>query len=134
MDAETLMLDTGMTQRINSELARLGFDPIPDVAGSEPVFARVIFESLAMRYAAALANLEKMLGRRLTGIHMLGGANRNKLLVQLTEKRTGLPVETGQSESATIGSFAVQLAADDSSGKPITPESVRKWAQCLCNS
>jgi rhamnulokinase len=134
MDAETLMLDTGMTQRINSELARLGFDPIPDVAGNEPVFARVIFESLAMRYAAALANLEKMLGRRLTGIHMLGGANRNKLLVQLTEKRTGLPVEIGQTESTTIGNLAVQLAASESNGQSLSSEAIRQWAARLCES
>jgi rhamnulokinase len=96
MDAETLMLDTEMPQRINKELTRLGFDAIADVAGNEPRFARVIFESLSIRYAAALASLEKMLGRKLTAIHMLGGANRNKLLVRLTEERTGLPVEIGE--------------------------------------
>jgi len=39
------------------------------VAGNEPIFARVIFESLSIRYAAALASLEKMLGRKLTAIH-----------------------------------------------------------------
>ena len=134
MDAETLMLDTGMPARINGELIRLGFDPIPDVAGNEPVFARVIFESLAARYAIALANLEKMLGRKLTGIHMLGGANRNKLLVQLTEKRTGLPVEIGQTESTTIGNLAVQLAAAEAGGQPITSEAIRQWAARLCGA
>jgi rhamnulokinase len=132
MDAETLMLDTEMPQRINKELTRLGFDAIPDVAGNEPIFARVIFESLSMRYAAALASLEKMLGRRLTAIHMLGGANRNKLLVRLTEERTGLPVEIGETESSTIGSLAVQLASSEAGGKPIRPEAVRQWAKTLC--
>ena len=134
MDAETLMLDTGMPQRINGELVRLGYDPIPDVAGNEPAFARVIFESLSMRYAAALANLENMLGRKFTGVHMLGGANRNKLLVKLTEQRSGLPVEIGQTESSTIGNLAVQLAASEANGQPISPEVVRQWAQCLCKS
>lgn len=132
MDAEALMLDTEMPQRINKELARLGFEPIADVAGNEPMFARVIFESLSVRYAAALASLEKMLGRRLTGIHMLGGANRNKLLVRLTEERTGLPVEIGETESTTIGSLAVQLAASDAAGAPIKPEAVRERARQLC--
>ncbi|HZP06896.1 MAG TPA: FGGY family carbohydrate kinase [Terracidiphilus sp.] len=132
MDAEALMLDTEMPQRVNSELARLGFDPIPDVAGNEPVFARLIFESLAMRYASALANLEKMLGRKLERIHMIGGATRNKLLVRLTEERTGLPVEIGECESATTGSFAIQLAASEAGGKPVTPEAIRYWAKCLC--
>jgi rhamnulokinase len=131
MDADALMLDTDMPQRVNSELRRLGFDPIADVAGNEPVFARTIFESLARRYASATANLEKMLGRKLERIHMIGGATRNKLLVGLTEERTGLKVEIGETESSTVGNLAVQLAASDGDG--VTPAAVREWAERLCN-
>jgi rhamnulokinase len=134
MDAETLMLDNGMPQRINSELARLGFDVIPDVAGNEPLFARTIFESLALRYASATANLEKMLGRKLERIHMIGGATRNQLLVRLTEQRTGLKVEIGETESSTIGNLAVQLAASEAAGERVTPGAVRKWATRLCQN
>ena len=132
MDAPTLMLDSGMPERINSELVRLGFDAIPDVAGNEPVFARTIFESLALRYASALANLEKMLGRKLDRIHMIGGATRNKLLIELTEKQTGLKVEIGETESSTVGSLAIQLAASEAAGERVTPEAIRKWAKRLC--
>ncbi len=131
LDAETLMLDTNMPQRINSELTRLGFDPVPDVPGNEPLLARVIFESIALRYAAATANLEKMLGRKLDRIHMIGGATRNKLLIRLTEERSGLPVEAGETESSTIGSLAVQLAASQAGGA-VTADAVRKWAGVLC--
>ena len=133
VDAEPLMLDSDMPERINHELWRRRLKPIPDLAGNEPVFARVIFESLASRYAAALGSLEKMLGRKLERIHILGGASRNKLLTELTAQRTGLPVETGQTESSTIGNLAVQLAASEADGQPISPESVRKWAERLCN-
>jgi rhamnulokinase len=132
MDAETLMLDTDMPQRINSELTRLGFDAIPDVAGNEPLFARTIFESLALRYASATVNLEKMLGRKLERIHMIGGATRNKLLIGLTEQRTGLPVEIGETESSTVGNLAVQLAASEAAGDRVTSAAVRKWAERLC--
>jgi rhamnulokinase len=132
MDAETLMLDTDMPGRINAESARLGFEPIADVAGNEPIFARLIFESLALRYAAALANLEKMLGRKFDRVHMIGGAARNKLLIGLTEQRTGLRVEVGEGESATVGNFAVQLAASDGKGNLVTPASIRPWAKRLC--
>ncbi|HEV2325355.1 MAG TPA: FGGY-family carbohydrate kinase [Terracidiphilus sp.] len=132
MDAEPLMLDREMPERINSELVRRGYDAIPDVPGNEPVFARTIFESLAIRYASALANLEKMSGRRLKDIHMIGGASRNKLLVKLTEQRTGLPVEIGETEGSTVGSLAVQLAASDAHGGRITTEAVRGWAKRLC--
>ncbi|MGA7341346.1 MAG: FGGY-family carbohydrate kinase, partial [Terracidiphilus sp.] len=92
----------------------------------------VIFESLAMRYAAALANLEKMLGRRFERIHMIGGANRNRLLVELTERYSGLSVEIGECESSTVGNLAVQLAAG-AAGRPVTPESIRAWATRLCD-
>ena len=132
MDAPTLMLDTDMPERINSELTRLGFDAIPDVAGNEPLFARTIFESLALRYASALANLEKMLDRKLDRIHMIGGATRNKLLIELTEKQTGLKVEIGETESSTVGSLAIQLAASEAAGERVTPEAIRKWAEVLC--
>lgn len=134
MDAEPLMLDSNMPERINSELKQLGYAPIEDVAGNEPVFARTIFESLAARYAKALTDLETMLGRKLKRIHMLGGANRNKLLVKLTEERTGLPVEIGQTESSTIGSLAVQLAADEGNGDGADAAAVRRWAKRLCEA
>jgi rhamnulokinase len=134
MDAPTLMLDSGMTQRINDELERLGAAPIADTPGNEPRFARLIFESLAARYASALASLEQMLDRKMNCIHVLGGASRNKLLVALTEQRTGLPVSIGHPESTTIGNFAVQLATTESNGQLLKPESVRQWAAVLCQS
>ncbi len=134
MDAEPLMLDTDMPQRINNELKRLGFDEIPDVAGNEPIFARTIFESLAIRYASATVNLEKMLGRKLERIHMIGGATRNKCLIALTERQTGLKVEIGETESSTIGSLAIQLAASEAGGKKVTPAAVREWAKKLCKN
>ena len=130
VDAEPLLLDGNMPERINHELSLRGLQPIPDKAGNEPIFARVIFESLASRYATALVQLEQMLGRKLERIHILGGASRNKLLLALTAERTGLPVEAGEAESSTIGNFAVQLAAGE--GTPLTPNAVRQWAKRLC--
>jgi rhamnulokinase len=134
MDAEPLMLDSNMPARINSELARLGHAPIPDSPGNEPRFARLIFESLAARYASALSSLEQMLDRTLTSIHILGGASRNKLLVSLTEQRTGLPVSIGHPESTTIGNFAVQLAASEANGQRPTSGAIRQWASRLTQS
>lgn len=132
VDAEPLMLELEMPQRINNELTRAGFAPIPDTPGNEPLFARVIFESLAARYGSAISSLEHMLGRKLTRIHMLGGANRNRLLVELTEKQTGLPIEIGETESSTIGSLAVQLAASEANGGSVSAAAVRAWAARLC--
>jgi rhamnulokinase len=134
VDAEPLLLDSDMPERINHQLWRRRWATIPDVAGNEPVFARVIFESLADRYALALKNLENLQGRRLDRIHILGGASRNKLLTELTESRTRRPVEIGHPESSTIGNFAIQLAATETGQAPITAESIRKWSALLASS
>ena len=128
------VLDSEMPERINHQLWRRRWATIPDIAGNEPVFARVIFESLADRYAFALTSLEKLLDRKLDRIHILGGASRNKLLTELTEKRTHRPVEIGQPESSTIGNLAVQLAASEANGQPVSADAIRRWATVLCQS
>jgi rhamnulokinase len=133
VDAEPLLLAGNMPARINEQLIAAGHQPIPDVPGNEPLFARVIFESLAASYAAALADMEEMLQRKLTRIHIIGGASRNRLLADLTAKRTSLSVDCGHPESSTIGNFAVQLAASKEPKGRVTRERVRRWASVLSN-
>lgn len=128
VDAPALMLDNDMPARLNEQLRSHGAATIEDCAGNEPVFARVIFESLASRYTSALRNLEHMLNGSLGRIHILGGGSLNQLLTQLTAEYTGLPVETGNVESSTVGNFAVQLAASEAGGVPLRREAVRRWA------
>jgi rhamnulokinase len=134
VDAEPLLLDSNMVERINQELKRSRRAAIPDEPGNEGVFARVIFESLADRYALALNNLEKLLGRKLDRIHILGGASRNRLLTELTERRAHRPVEIGQPESSTIGNFAAQLATSEAQGRPLSTEGIHRWAAVLSQS
>jgi rhamnulokinase len=73
-----------------------------------------------------------MLNNSLRGIHILGGGSLNQLLTRLTAERTGLPVETGNVESSTIGNFAVQMASSEAHGAPLRREAVRRWARELC--
>jgi rhamnulokinase len=134
VDAPSLLLDGDMPARLNQQLQLSGFATIDDRAGNEPVFARMIFASLAARYAATLCNLEGLLGEPLQRIYILGGGAQNRLLTELTSRRTGLPVETGDPESSTLGNFAVQLAAAESYGKPLQAEALRQWAQCLARA
>jgi rhamnulokinase len=131
VDAPALMLDDEMPARLNEQLRAIGGAVIEDRAGNEPVFARMIFESLANRYAAVLQSLEHILGRQLNRIHVLGGGSLNQLLTRLTELHTGLPVETGNVESSTVGNLAVQMAVSEAPGKPLSSDSVRNWAKKL---
>ena len=132
VDAAPLLLDGAMPSRLNEQLRLNGCATIEDRAGNEPLFARTVFESLASRYASALDSLEHMLGHKLKRIHILGGGSLNQLLTRLTAQHTGLPVETGNVESSTVGNFAVQLASSEARGGPLQAESVRRWAQQLC--
>jgi rhamnulokinase len=131
VDAAPLMLDGNMPERLNDELRKLGCATIENCAGNEPKFARLIFESLASRYKSAIRSLESMLGRTIRRIHILGGGSQNQLLTRLTAQHTGLPVETGNVESSTIGNFAVQLAATESSDGKLTLDGLRHWARVL---
>ena len=132
VDAPPLMLDGDMPARLNEQLSAGGFAIIEDRAGNEPLFARVIFESLAHRYATALRSLETMLNNNIRRVHILGGGSLNQLLTRLTAERTGLPVETGNVESSTVGNFAVQMASAEAHGGKLRSESVRHWARELC--
>ena len=131
VDAPSLLLDGDMPARLNEQLHNSGCEEIVDRAGNEPVFARVIFESLAARYATAIQSLERM-GCRIDRIHILGGGSQNQLLTRLTAERTGKPVERGNVESSTVGNFAVQLASSEA--RPLTRDAVHRWAERLSPS
>jgi rhamnulokinase len=132
VDAPPLMLDEDMPARLNEQLRLNGHVEIDPGADNDPMFARVIFESLANRYASSLRSLEQMLNNSIRRIHILGGGSLNQLLTRLTAEHTGLPVETGNVESSTIGNFAVQMASAEARGGPLRREAVRRWARELC--
>ncbi|HEY9128113.1 MAG TPA: FGGY-family carbohydrate kinase, partial [Acidobacteriaceae bacterium] len=138
VDSPPLLLAGNMPARINFELEKLGLIPVSDDPGNEPIFARVIFSSLAQRYAQVLKNLESLTDRKFTRITVLGGGSRNALLARLTEESTGLDVIPGEVEGSTLGNFAVQLASlavnnpHASSAPPA--DQVSAWAAYLAAS
>jgi len=94
----------------------------------------VIFHSLAARYAEVLSSIERVTGKRLRKLYIVGGGSQNYLLNRLTAERTGLEILLGSSESATIGNFAVQLAACHGGGSSecgVSGASVAVYAEQL---
>jgi rhamnulokinase len=71
-------------------------------------FARAILESLARRYRDVLLDLERLSGRKIDVIHIVGGGSRNALLNQLVAGVTGRRVIAGPSEATAIGNILVQ--------------------------
>jgi len=78
---------------------------------SRPAFARGIVESIAAAFAEAVATASALSGRRIDGIHLVGGGSLNRLLCQATADRTGLPVLAGPVEATALGNVLVQARA-----------------------
>ena len=70
---------------------------------------RLILESLATKYSRNIDQLETLIGRRLTAIHIFGGGSQNSLLNQLTANACGRPVIAGPVEATAIGNLLVQM-------------------------
>lgn len=73
--------------------------------------ARLILESLALKYAWVIEKIESLSGRKIESIHIFGGGSRNSLLNQLTADVCGLPVIAGPTEATALGNLAVQFIA-----------------------
>jgi rhamnulokinase len=93
-----------MTAEIRAALAESG-QPAPDVPAG---LARVILDSLALRYASVIDSLEGLTGQQVPGIHIVGGGSQNAYLDQATADATGRPVLAGPVEATASGNVLAQ--------------------------
>lgn len=73
-----------------------------------PEVTRVVLDSLALAHRRALAAAERVTGRSVAVVHVVGGGARNALLCQLTSDATGRPVLAGPVEATALGNVLVQ--------------------------
>ena len=74
--------------------------------------AKLIFDSLAMRYASVLKKAERLSGRCIKQVEILGGGGRNRYLNQMTADACGVRVRAGLFEATVVGNVLVQAIAD----------------------
>lgn len=133
IDEPGLMMPGGTIAKINEELRQRGRGQLSPHKSEAPVIANLIFHSMAARYAEVLASLSEIIGRKFSRLFVVGGGSQNAFLNKLTAERSGIEIVQGSSESATVGNFAVQLAAlddaRDTEGVPAS--SVRRWSARL---
>ncbi len=72
---------------------------------------RSILESLAAAYAESLDTVERLTGRDVSTVHIVGGGAQNALLCQLTADRAGREVIAGPVEATALGNVLVQSRA-----------------------
>lgn len=82
--------------------------PPPQDAGA---LIRVLLESLALKYAVVVRELECVTGRTFSRVYVVGGGVNNQLLCQLTADASGLTVLAGPVESTALGNLVVQSVA-----------------------
>ena len=131
VDDPDLLLAGGMPQRINAQRVRDGLEALDEGPENAPVFASLIFHSLASRYAKVLERVAFHSGKKLKRLFVVGGASQNEYLNRLTRVATGLQVFRGAAESSTVGNCAVQMAVLEGSRDAVTgadAEQVSRWA------
>ncbi len=74
-------------------------------------FVRCIMQSLAFKYRYAIEGLEKVTGRKITSVNIVGGGIKDKMLCQFTANATGRKVHTGPTEATGYGNLMMQAYA-----------------------
>ena len=83
---------------------------VPETAGQ---IARCIYDNLALCYAVELENLEKITGKKIKKLHIVGGGSNNLFLNQITANTCNLTVEAGPGEATAVGNLMVQMIATE---------------------
>ena len=91
-----------------TEACRRTDQPVP---ASRPALARCILDGLALAYARTIHDAQRLSGRNVQVVHLVGGGSRNTLLCQLTANACQLPVVAGPVEATALGNILVQARA-----------------------
>lgn len=98
---------TDMQQAI-ADFCRDTAQPVPEERSD---YVMCVLRSLAARYQKGINQLNQLLPAPIEQLHIIGGGSRNRLLNQLTEEATGVPVVAGPVEATAIGNILVQALA-----------------------
>ena len=79
----------------------IAFDDIGTVA-------RIVYESLALKYRYVIDRLKKATGSKVSVLHIIGGGTKNKLMNQFIANALGIKVITGPVEATASGNLLMQ--------------------------
>lgn len=82
--------------------------PVPADPGA---FMRCIYESLALFYRVTLRKTERLIGKKIERLHIVGGGSQDAILNQFSANALKIPVLAGPKECAALGNILVQAIA-----------------------
>jgi rhamnulokinase len=106
-DDDDLLRPGDMPARIAAACVRAGQSP-PATTGE---LVRSILVSLACKYRLVLERLERVTGRSIETVHVIGGGARNAVLCQITADVLGRRVLAGPVEATALGNVLCQARA-----------------------
>ncbi len=104
---EVFMAPGDMPLRIQDYCERTG-QKRPQERGQ---IVRAAYEGLALLYADVYGTLEKLSGKKMDVLRIVGGGCQNKTLSQFAADATGRKVITGPIEATAIGNIVMQMLA-----------------------
>lgn len=93
-------------------LAKRSGQPVPETTAA---VVRAALESVAAACRSTLRQLDRLLGRRVSRVHVVGGGVKNAVLCQLIADATDRTVVAGPVEATAIGNLLVQMMASEGS-------------------
>jgi len=113
--------------------------PVP---ANHAAFMRCIYESLALFYRVVLRRIERLTGKKIERLHIVGGGSQATMLNQCTANAVKIPVLVGPTECTATGNLLIQAIAlghlpshaaarevvrNSFELKTITPQSTVEW-------
>jgi rhamnulokinase len=96
-----------MPKKIAAFCAENG-QPVP---ANHAAYVRCVYESLALFYRATLRRLERLTGKKIGQLHIVGGGSKDALLNQFAADAMKISVLAGPTECTALGNILVQAIA-----------------------
>jgi rhamnulokinase len=106
-DDSRFLAPDNMAKKIAEYCTETG-QPVPANHGA---YVRCIYESLALFYRVTLRKLEKLTGKKIEQLHIVGGGSQATTLNQCAANALKLPVLAGPTECTALGNILVQAIA-----------------------
>jgi len=97
-----------MPKVINNYCIQSGQESIENIGE----ISRCVYESIALKSRYNIEMLEKLTGKEIEVVHLIGGGIKNKLLCQWISDATGKIIIAGPVECTSYGNFLIQLLAN----------------------